>query len=75
MENYKDEVISAFAFKVGKELEKLVEERADNLANRLQSLEAKVLKYHQQIKQSGNTNLLKDYEIYFNITSDYGNKN
>jgi len=73
MENYKDEVISAFAFKVGEELEKLVEKRTDNLSNRLQNLEVKVLKYHQQIKQSGNTNLLKDYEIYFNIAVDNGN--
>ena len=73
MENYKDEVISAFAFKVGKELENLVDERTGSLTSRLQNLESKILKYYQEIKRSGNTNLQKDYEIHFNIVSDYGN--
>ena len=44
MENYKDEIISAFAFKVGKELENLVDERTGSLTSRLQNLESKILK-------------------------------
>lgn len=60
-----DEKISAFALNVGRELEKLVEERNNNLTERLQKLEASVFHFRQQIK--GNENMLKLYDLYFNI--------
>lgn len=68
----KEEPISAFAFKVGRELEKLVEERTGNLSWKFEDLQAKVLNFRQQIKS--NPNLLKMYDIWFNIeTAKDGN--
>mgnify|MGYP000989724066 CR=1 FL=1 len=61
----KDEPISAFAFDVGRKLEKIVEERNGNLSNKLEELQYMILSFRQQIK--GNPNMLKMYDLYFNI--------
>ncbi len=65
----KNEVISAFAFKTGKLIEKLINEQADNLQEKNQMLESKILQWFAKTKdedfaefffihqmRSGNTN-------------------
>ena len=63
----KDEVISAFAFNVGRQLEKLVEERNENLSEQLDSLQISVFKFREELQKSGNTNMLKYYDTVFGI--------
>ena len=63
----KDEVISAFAFNVGRQLEKLVEERNENLSEQLDSLQVSVFKFREELQKSGNTNMLKYYDTVFGI--------
>jgi len=62
-----EENISAFAYKVGKELEKLVEERNNNLTEQLTSLQASVLSFRREIETTNNENMLKVYDMYFKI--------
>ena len=63
----KDEIISAFAFNVGRQLEKLVAERNENLSEQLESLQVSVFKFREELQKSGNTNMLKYYDIVFGI--------
>ena len=63
----KDEIISAFAFNVGRQLEKLVAERNENLSEQLDSLQVSVFKFREELQKSGNTNMLKYYDIVFGI--------
>ncbi len=63
----RDEIISAFAFKVGRDLEKLVEERNSNLSKELESLQSSVLSFRRELKDNGNTNMLKMFDLRFNI--------
>ena len=67
----KDEIISAFAFKVGRELEKLAEERNGNLQNQLEDLQNRVFKFRSDLKNSGNSNLLKYFDIIFEINETH----
>jgi Skp family chaperone for outer membrane proteins len=62
-----DESISTFAFKVGKEIEKLAEERNGNLQKQLEDLQSKVFKFRSDLKNSNNSNLLKYFDIIFEI--------
>lgn len=61
----KDEVISAFAFKVGRELEKLAEERNKNLQTQLEQLQTSVFRFRKEI--GGNQNMLKHFDLIFGI--------
>ena len=63
----KDEIISAFAFNVGRQLEKLVAERNENLSEQLDSLQVSVFKFREELQKSGNTNMLKYYDTVFGI--------
>ena len=63
----KDEVISAFAFNVGRQLEKLVAERNENISEQLDSLQISVFKFREELQKSGNTNMLKYYDTVFGI--------
>ena len=63
----KDEIISAFAFNVGRQLEKLVVERNENLSEQLESLQVSVFKFREELQKSNNTNMLKHYDIIFGI--------
>ena len=63
----KDEIISAFAFNVGRQLEKLVVERNENLSGQLDSLQVSVFKFREELQKSGNTNMLKYYDTVFGI--------
>ena len=63
----KDEIISAFAFNVGRQLEKLVEERNENLSEQLDSLQVSVFKFREELQKSGNINMLKYYDTVFGI--------
>ena len=46
----KDEIISAFAFKTGKEIEKLIKEQTENLEGRNRITEAKILEWYMETK-------------------------
>lgn len=61
-----DETISAFAFKVGRELEKLVEERNKNLQEQLDTLQNSVFIFRREIEN--NSNMLKYFDLLFGIT-------
>ena len=63
----KDEAISAFAYNVGRELEKLAEERNGNLQKQLEDLQSKIFKFRRDLKDSNNSNLLKYFDIIFEI--------
>ena len=63
----KDEVISAFAFNVGKQLEKICEERNGNLQKELEQLQASVFRFRKDLENSNNKNMLNLYDLYFNI--------
>ena len=67
----KDETISAFAFKVGKEIEKLAEERNGNLQKQLEDLQSRVFKFRNDLKNSNNSNLLKYFDIIFEINETH----
>jgi hypothetical protein len=49
----KDEIISAFAFKTGKLIEGLIKEQTDNLQERNQMLEAKILQWYAKSRDEG----------------------
>jgi gas vesicle protein len=61
----KDEVISAFAFKVGRELEKLSEERNKNLQTQLEQLQTSVFRFRKEIES--NQNMLRHFDLIFGI--------
>lgn len=63
----KDEVISAFAFDVGKQIEKICEERNGNLQKELEQLQASVFRFRKDLENSNNKNMLDLYDLYFNI--------
>ena len=46
----KNEIISAFAFKTGKQIEQLIKEQTDNLQERNQMLEARILDWYAQTR-------------------------
>ena len=58
----KDEFISAFAFKIGKQIEELIKEQTDNLQERNQMLEAKILQWYFKSKD-------EDFAEHFGITT------
>ncbi len=59
----KDEDISSFAFFTGKEIERIINARTNNLHETNQLLEAKILKWFHKSKD-------KDFAEYFNIIVD-----
>ena len=58
----KDEIISAFAFKTGKLIEELIKEQTNNLQERNQMLEAKILQWYTKSKD-------EDFAKHFGITT------
>jgi hypothetical protein len=46
----KDEIISAFAFQTGKEIEKLINERTNNLQDENEILIARILRWYEITK-------------------------
>ena len=74
MEDYKNEAISAFAFKTGKEIERMVNEASGGLRETNMQLEARIMGYFAVLRKraqsdSGVDNhALHDYATYFNIT-------
>ena len=67
----KDETISAFAYNVGRELEKLAEERNGNLQKELTDLQSKVFKFRKDLECTDNSNLIKHFDIIFNINEAF----
>ncbi len=65
--SYRDENISAFAFKTGKAIEQLIKEQTDNLAEKNQMLEAKILQWYMKTKD-------KEFAEHFNIITNNGKK-
>lgn len=61
----KEENISAFAYEIGKDIERIIEDRNGDLSEKLEKLQASVLNFRQEIKN--NENMLKVYDMYFNI--------
>lgn len=47
-----DDIISAFAFKTSKAIEKLIKDETNDLVNRTQALEAKILDWYQLSNKS-----------------------
>ena len=66
----KDETISAFAYNVGRELEKLAEERNGNLQKQLEDLQSRVFKFRKDLEGSDNKNILKHFDIIFSINEE-----
>lgn len=66
IETEKKEVISAFAFRTGKAIEKMVIEATDNLRDTNMMLEALMLGYRSRL--SGDA--LKDYDEYMGINAN-----
>ncbi len=48
--NDKDKIISAFAFKTGQEIEKLIKEQTENLEGRNRILEAMIMQWYMKSK-------------------------
>lgn len=59
--SYKDEIISAFAFKTGKEIENLIKEQTENLEGRNKILEAMILQWYVKTKD-------EDFAKHFGIS-------
>ena len=57
----KNEIISAFAFKTGNEIEKLIKEQTKNLEGRNRIIEAKILQWYMETKD-------EKFAKYFGIT-------
>ena len=57
----KDEIISAFAFKTGKEIEKLIKEQIGNLEDKNQFMESKILEWYLETED-------EDFAKYFGIS-------
>lgn len=66
----KEGMISAFAFNVGRTLEKMVEERNGNQREELEHLQASILRFREEIEN--NTNMLRIYDLYFGIEKQKG---
>jgi len=60
-----EEDISAFAYEIGKDIERIIEERNGGLSKQLEKLQASVLSFRHEIKN--NQNMLKVYDMYFGI--------
>ena len=60
------EEISAFAFNVGKMVEKLIDERTDNLEYSNKYTEAKILDFYAKLEEGS---LKEKYKKHFNILS------
>lgn len=58
----KDEIISAFAFKTGKEIENLIKEQTGNLVERNRITESKILEWYRKTKD-------KEFVVHFGITT------
>ncbi len=67
-EYHKEEEISAFAFKTGKKIEKLIKEQTENLEDRNRTLEAKILHWHAKTKD-------EEFAKYFGVTEAKENGN
>ncbi len=68
--SYKDEVISAFAFKTGKLIEELINERTLNLNETNIQLQAKILGFRNEINKEfiiSSRDLITLYDKWFNI--------
>jgi len=61
-----DQPISAFAFNLAEEIEKVITERTNNLEHQNQILEAKILQFYQKMP-IGHSKVL--YAIHFGIKS------
>jgi len=67
----KEENISAFAYEIGKDIERIIEERNGGLTKQLEKIQASIFNFRREIK--GNSNMLKVYDLYFGIeTVDNG---
>jgi hypothetical protein len=71
----KEEIISAFAYFTGKEIERIINETTDNLKETNMYLEAKLLDFLSKIDKFEIGNAYKEYVknaymSHFNITSD-----
>jgi len=62
VEHSEEDNISAFAFNTGVLIEKLIAEQTNNLKERCQLLEAKILQYSSMT-------LDPNFKLYFNITT------
>jgi len=62
LSDYKNEIISAFAFKTGKEIEKLIHEQTENLEKRSNIIEGKILQWYVKTKD-------EEFAKYFRITT------
>jgi len=58
----KDEIISAFAFKIGNKIEKLIKEQTENLEGRNRIIEAKILQWYAKTKD-------EEFAKHFGITT------
>ncbi len=58
----KDEIISAFAFKTGKAIERLIKEQTENLEGRNKITEARILQWYAKTKD-------EEFAKYFDITT------
>lgn len=59
----KDESISAFAFRTGKQIESLIKRETNNLEEKNQLLEAKILKWYMKTKD-------EEFATYFGIKEE-----
>ena len=57
-----NEIISAFAFKTGRQIEQIIKEQTDNLQEINQMLEAKILQWYMKSKD-------EEFAEYFGITT------
>jgi hypothetical protein len=58
-----DQFISAFAFETGKKIEKLITERTNNIEERNQELESKILEWYSDTGD-------EQFANYFNIKTE-----
>lgn len=61
----KEENISVFAYEIGKDIERIIEERNGGLSKQLEKLQSSILNFRREIKN--NENMLKVYDMYFGI--------
>ena len=66
----KDEIISAFTFNVAKQIEQICEERNGGLQKQLETLQANILRFRQDLVDSGQSTILKHFDIMFDIKSE-----
>lgn len=63
-ENIDNEFISAFSYNTGKIIEKVIDEKTNNIMYENQILQAKILDFYHQIS---NLSIKEQYKNYFNI--------